>query len=125
MFGWLKSKKRTPKVYTGRISDDNYSELTGNLDKNILTIKEIIGHSSDVVIRSFKMGHTQWKVAVVYVDGLVDKTTLQEQVIKPLMQDRTFLEQYPIVADQIKNTIMDTVISVGEIKEVYSLNDCV
>ena len=125
MFSWFKSKKRPPKVNTRHLSNDNPRELTSNLENNLLMIKEIIGHSFDVVIRPFKIGHIERKAAVIYVDGLVDMTTLQEQIIKPLMQDHTSIAQFPRISDQIKNMIIDTALSVGKIKEVHNLNDCV
>ncbi|MGZ0041319.1 spore germination protein [Paenibacillus ottowii] len=99
--------------------------FTADLNQNLLVMKEIIGHNSDVVFRHFKTGSFKWKAAVVYIDGLVDKIALVEQVIKPLMQDQEILAQKDVTADALKNSIVDSIVCSAEVKEVLNLDDCV
>ncbi|TXK77358.1 spore germination protein [Paenibacillus sp. N3.4] len=101
----------------------NWSE---NLEDNLQLMREMLGHSPDVIFRTFRITSYQWKVAVVCLDGLVDKAALNEQVIKPLMLAKDFPDpNSEVTEEQIKNAIADSVIWIAEINEVPCLNDCV
>ncbi|MFC4305935.1 spore germination protein [Cohnella boryungensis] len=60
-------------------------KLSGTLQDNAEAMKETIGHSPDVQFRPFHVGGMSWQAMIVYIDGLVDKKTINEQVMKPLM----------------------------------------
>lgn len=95
-------------------------EFTPILQHNLRVIRETIGHSPDVIFRQFQMGGCGWEMAVVYIDGLIDKTALQEQVVKPLMNHPALSElqadDQP-TAEQIKQTVKNTVISLTGVQE--------
>ncbi|UKS31195.1 spore germination protein [Paenibacillus sp. HWE-109] len=59
--------------------------LTNHLHSNLNKIKEIIGNSSDLIIKEFLIGNGSIQMAVVYTDGLADKNTLDQYVLDPLM----------------------------------------
>jgi spore germination protein len=91
-------------------------------------MQEAIGHSPDVIFRQLTIRGTDWKAAIIYIDGLVDKTALHEQIMKPLM--REYLEsevpkQRLTTGTKIKHWVINSVISVAEIKEVHDLNTCI
>ena len=63
--------------------DPGYQEahtLTTNLDKNIKIITEIFGLSDDLMVRGMKIGRgkKQVRVAVIYLDPLINHTRLQQ-----------------------------------------------
>lgn len=99
--------------------------FTDNLSANLRMMKDAIGHSPDVIFREFRVGHSSWQAAVVYIDGLVDKTVLNEQVIKPLMRERGLSSDSAMNKEQLKSTISDSVVSTAEVHEMRCLKDCV
>lgn len=99
------------------------SELTANLDENLLTLKNIITDSSDLVIRNFVFGD-RIKAAIIYIDGLIDKALVNEDILKPLMyinrsKDHEFPEPFDI------NYIKSNVLFVGSIDEKKPVMDVV
>ncbi|MBQ7717778.1 MAG: spore germination protein [Clostridia bacterium] len=54
-----------------------------SLKKNLTELKRLTGESSDMVFRTFYIGNT--KAAIVYIDGLVSVTEIEESVIKTLV----------------------------------------
>ncbi|MDR7001882.1 spore germination protein [Neobacillus niacini] len=131
LFNWLKSyqfpkkKRGTPEDYSGLINDNEVFKLTDDLRNNLQVMKETIGHSSDVVFRQIQIGTSGRMAAVVYVDGLADKKSLQEQIIKPLLQDQDLGKQTMMNVDRILKDIKDSVIPIVEGKVVRSLKDCI
>ncbi|MEW9670460.1 spore germination protein [Ammoniphilus sp. 3BR4] len=85
-------------------------------------MKEAIGHSPDVVFRQFRIGYSEWKAAVVYVDGLIDKDTLHKHVIEPLTHDRAFLDG---TIERAKGSILDHIITDTQVREVSDANLCI
>jgi spore germination protein len=116
-----KSNKEEHLDQTGK----NVLRCTNSLEANLQEIRETIGQNSDVIFRSFNLGGSKWKAAVIYIDGLVDKMVLNEQIIKPLMQFDTSSIQKIDVAEDIKEIVISSEIFVGEVKSVQTINHCI
>lgn len=129
MFRWLKLKikKKKELIQKSNHSHEYNTVLTNSLASNLKTIRQSIGHSPDVIIREFKVGNSEHKAAVVYIKGMVDKTAINEQVMKPLMLELAKVEQPKQIpsAAALKDKIKDTTITYGEVKEVHTLDDCI
>ncbi|WP_308036049.1 spore germination protein [Virgibacillus sp. AGTR] len=64
-------------------NDENFSRyLDANIDDNLESIKEMLDSPNDLVMRRFHLG--EHKCAIVYIDGLSDKATIEENVLKNL-----------------------------------------
>ncbi|WP_040197213.1 spore germination protein [Candidatus Soleaferrea massiliensis] len=118
----LKNKKTNDEDSAPQSSQLSLSlDLNSNLD----TLRKIFSISSDIVIREFAFGQKpQIHAALIYVDGLVDKATINQSIIKPLMYDsRTICseETHKENIDHIKTTLL----SVGEVKQITSINKLV
>lgn len=62
------------------------SEIGTKLKDNIAKIQGILGDSDDIIIREFSLSDiNQTKAALVFVDGLTDGLTINDNIIKPLM----------------------------------------
>lgn len=60
--------------------------LSDSLIENLNTIRNDLGNSNDIIIREVIIGEEEnIKAAVIYVDGLVDKSFVQEFILKTLM----------------------------------------
>lgn len=91
--------------------------LSSDITQNLTKFQEILGNSNDIIIREILFGQEpQVRGIVMFVDGLVDKATLNMSIIKPLMYDLRILRsegKYKVDIGQIKTTLL----SVGEIKQ--------
>lgn len=102
--------------------------LSRSLKKNLDAFKAAFGDSSDLVIREFSFGKGkagEVKAALLFLDGLVNPSTINDSVIKPLMHDsRLFCggETFDISSmDQIR----DRLLAVGEVETVYTHNEVI
>jgi spore germination protein KA len=129
MFKYIKTILRYTKAkkQNGDSTSLNSSELLlcSNLNQNLIILKDIFSVSSDIVIREFAFGQKpQIHAALIYVDGLVDKTTINQSIIKPLMYDSRIIcseETHKENMDHIKTTLL----SVGEVQQIPSINKLV
>ena len=61
--------------------------ITGDLNAVLRQLKEEVQDSNDIVIRRFRLGGGEGReCALVFVDGLTDSRTLNEDIIRPLMR---------------------------------------
>jgi spore germination protein len=58
-----------------------YQSLEQNLDR----VRAILGDSNDIVIREFKLGTKGHKAALLFVDGLIDKALVCENILNAVM----------------------------------------
>ncbi|MDQ0483637.1 spore germination protein [Guptibacillus hwajinpoensis] len=80
-------KKRTSNEQI-RPTSESSTPFYSSLEQNINEIKKTLGDSSDLVVREFKAGTNEsMYIAVLYTDGLADKTLVQDFIIEPLMLD--------------------------------------
>ncbi|PHS35058.1 MAG: spore germination protein [Alkaliphilus sp.] len=63
-------------------------KIASSIDKIIDQLKNNLGESSDLIIRSFKIESFDSNSVLVYMDGLVNKHSLEFSVLTPLMQHR-------------------------------------
>ncbi len=79
--GWLRRKMAASQK---RPTHQASSILSDQLASNLQTLQQMFQHTPDLVTRQFqlKTGHC---AALVYFDGLVDKLSINEQVLRALM----------------------------------------
>jgi len=69
-------------------------DLSADLQTNLRQIRAILSECSDVVYREFDFAQDERiKLAIVYVDGMVDKIQISAQIIRNLMLDAPLVEQ--------------------------------
>lgn len=87
-----------PKDFPGGSTISNQKlqnmDLSAELQTNLRQIRAIFSECSDVIYREFDFAQDERiKLALVYVDGLVDKTRVSEQIMHSLMLDAPLVEQ--------------------------------
>ncbi|MEI6101854.1 MAG: spore germination protein, partial [Eubacteriales bacterium] len=92
--------------------------ISRDLDANIAKIKELTLGSFDVITRVFTTEHGV-RMCVVFIDGLVNKITIQDNVIRPLVEAKFRLKASDI--QNIKDVLND-ILSAGDVKEEPFLN---
>ncbi len=97
-----------------------------NLEDNIQFINKTLGESTDIVIREFNAGEEgEIKVGVLYTDGLVDKSVIQDFIIKILMLDtrKVSLDASAISGKNILELLKTFALPNGEIDEIIDFKD--
>lgn len=121
MFRLLKRNllQRTSNHMNESKVDHDHIKLGTKLDDNLNRIRNILGESNDVIIRGMKIGaNSNIEVAVVYIDGLVDRNLVNHDVLQPLMFN------LPLIRDNVSQKhasliefFKSTVLTVGQITE--------
>jgi len=100
--------------------------LTSSLDENIDVLRNALGEGPDIIIRKFSFGQEpRYDAAVIFVDGMVNKTIINDSIIKPLMYD------LHLISDDRKFEIKDigelrtVLLSVGDVKQITTVKDTV
>jgi spore germination protein KA len=91
------------------------------LDDNIAHLKEKIGDSSDIIIRQIRFGKERsLRAAIVYTDGLVDKKSVQQNILDPLLLEikGTELEELMMVDNNPLLLLKESILTTGDVNEV-------
>ena len=112
---------------TGTIiqKDLETTDLSPNLAANLDFLKKILGKNNDVVFRQFRLSTTDnTEAAIIFVDGLADKNTINNNILKPLM-----LEYRMAGLNQNGGSLLDRVKNLGatvsEAKYVHAMDPLV
>jgi spore germination protein len=106
----------------------NHSESSSKIDLNCLenlkNIKVMLGSPGDLVTRTFKIGDSHYQCVIVFIDGLVDKDLLNEQVIKNLQLGVAISKkELPQDGKKRLNELINEVLSANEITIVKTIDD--
>jgi spore germination protein KA len=97
----------------------NKQELSSDQNENLKTIKEVLGNSSDLMIRKFKMGKpTMHTVVLLYINGLADKEMIGNFIMERLMGDGNQMESAPQQPSQLFTYIKDKILTIAGIEAV-------
>ena len=68
-------------------------KISKDIDKNIELIKTAFNaqKNKDIIIREFKIG-SKLKAFIAFIDGMADRTTINDFIIKPLLAKKDYLE---------------------------------
>lgn len=97
-------------------------DLSRSLKNNLDAIKGEFGESCDLVAREFSFGKNgEVRAALIFVDGMVNLSMINDSIIKPLMYDSHFLfvEETPVISSMDK--FRDRLLSVGDVKTIHTL----
>ncbi|MFP7233345.1 spore germination protein [Bacillus subtilis] len=102
----LFSKRKNHSIDKQKTEEENHEQqhekdspvlVSPSLAKNIAETKKKVGSSSDVIIREIKIGEQdRVHLAIIYIAGLVDNTTIYESLIDPLVQDQSIQNSHAI-----------------------------
>ncbi|WP_136604928.1 spore germination protein [Paenibacillus dokdonensis] len=93
--------------------------LSPELKQNLQKIKDDMGNSEDLIIREIEEEHLGLQMAFVYIDGLVDTTSVSEFTIQTVLDETIMLtgsEERPGIDELIKD-FKQRAFSVGEISK--------
>lgn len=70
----LREQRQFPQAYT----------FTTSLQTNLAHLQDLLGHSDDCMVRSFRINSWQRPAAAVFMDGLADEDMINKQVLERL-----------------------------------------
>lgn len=131
MFRFLLDKLKFLKAFTAAKSSNGEPRdeaLEKSLSRNTAKLKEILGESPDIIYRTVTISHQALtaRALLIFIDGLTDKTVINENILKPLMTD---LEPDPKTkgadARGMLGMIRDKILFVGGVEQNKALPDLV
>lgn len=101
-------------------------ELSDSLEDNLHALKKILGSSNDIIYREFSFGsRMQINAAVIFVEGMTEKKTINDTIIKPFMYDSRFLNLESELESGNINIVKKSMISVGNVNKAKSINEII
>ncbi|WP_028782245.1 spore germination protein [Thalassobacillus devorans] len=91
-------------------------EIESSLDKNIESIKQMLGDPQDLVIRELTVGANNIKGAMVYISGLIDKELVNNNILKTIQMNLKHFDTDPL------DNICQEVIAITDINKVTTLD---
>lgn len=116
----LRGKGREALEYTENPeTNSNHPKLETSLEENLKNIQEALGHSVDLIVRIFKIRSVpDQNVAVIFIDGLVDKEHVGNFIIERMMNDDSLPKNNGLSsASALFTRIKEQIISVAEVEE--------
>lgn len=105
--GWIKRKKAAA---TNRMSQSAAASrpISDRLDENMDELQKIFTLTPDLVFRHFESKFVEGRVTLVYLTGLVDKNSINNNVLRPLLSTKE--HGAPSIFD---------LLSVGKVSTIY------
>ncbi|ANE49049.1 hypothetical protein SY83_19415 [Paenibacillus swuensis] len=92
--------------------------MDSSIDINKKQIQQTFGKDADLVFKPIPLGPFTNKAYLVYMDSLSDPHTINDSIVKPLLQWKDKLEDRRTETSKDFRWIKDQVIAVGDLKEV-------
>jgi spore germination protein KA len=122
MPSFFKSKKQKKNRPNQKENSQNQStnsmpeSLNSSLSANLEVIKQKTGNSADVVIRTLRIGeNSEIRLAVVYVEGIVDSQSINDLLIESMMNKRDLQVK---MGQETIEVIAEEVVALGSVKTV-------
>lgn len=118
---------KNPKVNNESNNERNLQpKLSRKLNENLSVLKDILGLSSDIIYREFSFGDKlQIKAAVIFLEGMTEKTVVNETILKPFMHGSKLNNlESKLEAGNI-DVVKEAIISAGDINKVNSISELV
>ncbi|RJE47290.1 spore gernimation protein KA [Dehalobacter sp. MCB1] len=99
--------------------------LSKDLKKNVEYIRSSLGNSMDLIIRDFSLGSKlETESALIYLDGMADLNNLNNNIMKPLMNDKR-IDSTALAGQELLQLIKKTILTVGYVKEVNVIEEVI
>lgn len=126
IFSNLFSGKKKEIYFERDMSPDTNKKLDKDINKNLDAIDSYISDCDDVVTRRFYMNTPQrHKMALIYIDGLVDKNLVQQQILKSLMIFTRDKQLEYTLGENFFKMVKDGLVTAADIKEVDNFGEII
>lgn len=127
MIGFLFKKAHMAKLLLNsnngqkQAASEKHGYLDADLDKNLKILIEVLGSSPDIIVRRLQIGPQNKKLVLLYLDGMTDKKTINDTIIKPLIYDIHLMDNKETSEVKSAEDIKDILLSVADIKKQNSI----
>lgn len=97
-------------------------DIYKKLDKNLSNLKEMLEKPNDLVIREFTAGSSDHKCALVFIDGLIDKDLVNNNILKNL-QIMSEWKDLPKTNANLFHDIKMELVSISDVETGQNLDD--
>jgi len=100
--------------------------LSVDIQENIDRLRLLLKGCSDVVIREFTFGRQQEiRCILLYFDGLIDRTEIEENLLKPMLLELRMLgkETSPLDKGDLLQQVQEHVLSLAELEPLSTLEE--
>jgi spore germination protein KA len=87
-------KSREKPQYKRNSRGEDQRPDSPNLDMRLKIVRERLGESGDLVTRVFSSGNGRVRLALLYIDGMVDRKLLADNLLRPIQDDNPLLRHY-------------------------------
>lgn len=110
----------------GQMKPDTSAQLSPNLQYNLDTLHQILGESGDVVKRELTLGfENKVKAALLYIDGLVNKDLINENILQPLLYEAHWNRDNPDFPIGDVKYLQQSLLSIVDVRRQSSTGDIV
>ncbi len=103
------------------IQIEEYS-LSGNFQADLKQVYAVIGNSDDIIVREFKIGPDRVNAAMIYIDGLVDRVIINDEILKSLMILAASSDSIALARARAYASVKEQALTVGEVSEASKLD---
>lgn len=104
-------------------SDGPPRPLAEDLEGNLKEIRDLFGSSPDLIVRRFRPGAApQVEAALVYLDGMVHDTVLNQHILVPLLRGEPTGSSRPPRRTDLVRCALDRLVAAGNVSEVSDLD---
>ncbi|MBT9171667.1 MAG: Spore germination protein B1 [Syntrophomonadaceae bacterium] len=84
---------------------------SSDLDRRLELVRERLGESGDLVTRVFTSGNGRVRLALLYIDGMVDRKLLSDNVLRPIQDDNPLLRHYKELRPNNALTLIEALVT--------------
>jgi len=95
---WMEEAAKSKSTLTSDNLSAAQEELDGDMERTEAILKSVfhVPPSVDFVIRPFRVGTEHpWKGIIVFIDGMADRTVINNNILEPLMLITEFIDDAP------------------------------
>ncbi|GBF35115.1 spore germination protein GerKA [Desulfocucumis palustris] len=116
----MKPKPDNKRVSPARAVPAGRDKLSGELAADLDMLRNVLGNSMDLVIREFMLCDT--RAALVYINGIIDKEALRENVLRALMVDTKMVNTPGYSSgNSLAARVKENVLSIANVKEAVEI----
>ncbi len=120
----LRGKQKSYRSINNNSSVPGKKILTTGLQNNLELLRQHLGPSQDLIFREFLIGNSL-NAALVFLDGMVDRATVNESILQPLMYDTRLVTSRQSITHADLEALDKTLLAIGEVKKSSHLTDIV
>lgn len=119
-------KKGSENTPSPQQAETQSQPLSPKLSDNLVLFKDRFQNSLDIVYRQFNLGiKSQNRALVVYIEGLIDTTTIKSDILEPLMYDFASIQPENLDQGNLLTLIRDSALPNNSIQETQSIEDLI